>query len=318
MTRNPEAEIRDSRLTPWMIWTAINDPRLLKAPRTALKRFDEASEKSFTLLTKEHHCDPVMLSDALATVTLFQKCLPAIDRQELRRFAAQLERDLIKMAEIVPSHNVLIAIEDDETTIEQADGLVAPEQARQDTANRGVRYRLRGTGDDSRVRGTSDGLVVREKAQGSAVKRQVRYEVMGTGGDLHPSPRFRQELENMVEGYRELADLNLRHLDYLKHICELLPVRYVHRRTGDPHFDDIATLLDWACPLNKTDPVHDPATLRRYYKQAASCLPHLDTLLYLMEQTKLQRGDFRVFQNSDKKIYRVELRNSTGGEMGNI
>jgi len=313
--RNLKAEIRDSRLTPWMIWTAINDPRLMKAPRTALKCFHEGAEKSFELLTKEYRCDPVMLYDALAMVKLLQKCLPAIDRRELRRFAAHLERDLKKMAEIVPSHNVLIAIEDDEPTTEQADGLVAAEQAREDTVNRGVRYRLRGTGDDPRVRGKSDGLVVREKAPGSAVKRQVRYKVMGTGGDLHPSPRFRQELENMVAGYRELANLNPRHLDYLKHICELLPARYVHRRTGNPHLHDIATLLDWACPLNKKDavhvsatqgrkkdPVHDPATLRRYYKQAASCLRHLDTLLYLMEQTKLQRGDFRTFGDSNKKI----------------
>lgn len=304
MPRNlSEAELRDSRLTPWMIWTAINDPRLLKARKAALKNFDEDSGGSFDRLINEYRCDPVMLYDALTMVKPLQKCLPAIDRRELKRFADSLERDLKKMAEIVPSHNVLIAMEDDEPSTEKSNDLIAAEQAREDAVNRRVTYRLNGTGDDIPKHGKPDGLVIREKGPWSTENRQVKYEVKGTGGDLHPSPRLRQELENMIAGYRELANLNPRHMDYLRHVCELLPVRYVHKQTGNPHFNDIAALLDWACPVKKKDAVHeaapeerkrgavhDIATLRRYYKQAASCLPHLDTLLYLMEQTKLQRG----------------------------
>ena len=67
-------------------------------------------------------------------------------------------------------------------------------------------------------------MVVVENVPGTAKKRNVEYRIMGTAGDAHPSPRVEQELRNMIEAYRELADLKPRHLDYLKHICELLPV----------------------------------------------------------------------------------------------
>jgi len=122
-----------------MILTAIHDPRLIEKPRVVLKSFWKEAKEKFVSLAKEGCCDPLMLYDSLAMVKPLQECLPALDLRELRRFAAHLERDLKKMDKLVPSHKVPMAVEVEKPTTEEANALVAAEQAQEGKEYKGPR-----------------------------------------------------------------------------------------------------------------------------------------------------------------------------------
>jgi len=206
-------------LTDWMLMTAVFDPALLETPAVVLPEPDEKQIKEFAYLT-DRGCDTVMLYASLLNVERLHKALPKISPRDLESLASSLESDLRRMVNLVKSHAHPIFVEGAEE-------------------------------NDRRMRKTSgDGVRLTIKLKDGSHKGEVPFVLEGTAGSLHVTQRLKEDLEEKIGAYRELAQMArdgiVPRSDRLRHLCKLLPVRYVERRTGRGHFAKVQRLLDWA------------------------------------------------------------------------
>jgi hypothetical protein len=124
----------------------------------------------------------------------------------------------------------------------------------------------------------------------------------GTAGYLHVWPSQLDDLKKKVVGYRELAKLCTERfvprMDRLKRDARLLPVAYVKRATGQPYYERVSKLLEWAggqLDKSKDDTHIDYSKLGAYYRAAenTAVMSWLEHIIWLLEQTVMSRAPNR-------------------------
>lgn len=114
----------------------------------------------------------------------------------------------------------------------------------------------------------------------------------GTAGYLHVWPSQLEDLTKKVAGYRELAKLCTKRfvprMDRLKRDARLLPVAYVKLATGQPYYERVSRLLQWAgeqLDKSKAERHIDYNKLGAYYRAAenTAAINWLKQIIWLLE-----------------------------------